>query len=114
MDTPRASTMLFSIRGPRCVVLKTLIFLRNIKVLRGVGVSGDAADFIYVFVRAWFSLCRSQNVDFPKEYEGFWAVGICRHAADFNNVVLHPWSSLCRSQNVDFPKEYQGFVEHRR
>ena len=31
---------------------------------------------------------RPRNVDFPKEYEGFWAKGICGHAADFNHVVL--------------------------
>ena len=97
MDTPRTSTMLFSIRGSCCVVPKSLIFLRNIKVLRGIGISGDAADYIYVFVSPWFSLCRSQNVGFPKGSEGFWAIGICGHAADFNNVVLNPWFLLCRS-----------------
>ena len=64
---------------------------------RGIVVSGDAADFIYVVVRPWISLCRSQNVGFPKEYEDFWAIGICGHAADFNNVVLNPWFLLFRS-----------------
>ena len=52
---------------------------------------------------------RSQIVDFPKEYEGFWGTGVCGHAADCNHVVLNPWFSLCRSQNVDFPNEYKGF-----
>ena len=78
------------------------------------GVSGDASVFLFVFVREWFSLCRSQNVDFPKEYEGFWAIGICGHAADFNNVVLNPWFLLCRSRIIDFPEGYQRFAGHRR
>ena len=55
------------------------------------------ADFVHVVVRPWFSLCPSQNVDFPMEYEGFWTVGICGHAAGFNNAVPNPWFLVCRS-----------------